>query len=72
MLAIIEALICIDLDRSKIYVLSFGCADDPYVVSPLHSTLVGKLTWYDLIFRGDEPAVAGVSTAWLRALKANK
>jgi hypothetical protein len=31
-------------------VLSLGCGDDPYVVSPLQSALGGKLTWYDLIF----------------------
>ena len=50
MLAVIEALICFDLDRDQIDVLSLGCGDDPYVVSPLQSALGGKLTWYDVIF----------------------
>jgi len=50
MLAVIEALICFDVDRSQIDVLSLGCGDDPYVVSPLQSALGGKLTWYNLIF----------------------
>ena len=50
MLAVIEALICFDLDRDQIDVLSLGCGDDPYVVSPLQSTLGGKLIWYDVIF----------------------
>lgn len=50
MLAVIEALICFDVDLSQIDVLSLGCGEDPYVVSPLQSILGGKLTWYDLIF----------------------
>ncbi len=50
MLAVIEALICSDLDRDQIDVLSLGCGDEPYVVSSLQSALGGKLTWYDLIF----------------------
>ncbi|QND71389.1 CBASS cGAMP-activated phospholipase [Tardiphaga robiniae] len=50
MLAVIEAMICFDLDRDQIDVLTLGCGDDPYVVSPLQSALGGKLTWYDLIF----------------------
>jgi predicted acylesterase/phospholipase RssA len=50
MLAVIEALICFDLDRAQVDVLSLGCGNDPYVVSPLQSGLGGKLTWYDLIF----------------------
>ncbi len=50
MLAVIEALICFDLDRAQIDVLSLGCGDDRYVVSPLQSALGGKLTWYDVIF----------------------
>jgi hypothetical protein len=50
MLAVIEALTCFDIDRDRIDVLSLGCGDDPYVISPLQSALGGKLTWYDLIF----------------------
>jgi predicted acylesterase/phospholipase RssA len=50
MLAVIEALICFDVDRTQIDVLSLGCGDDPYVVSPLQSAFGGKLTWFDLIF----------------------
>lgn len=50
MLAVIEAMICFDVSWDQIDVLSLGCGDDPYVVSPLQSALGGKLTWYDLIF----------------------
>jgi uncharacterized protein len=50
MLAVIEAMICFDLVPSQIDVLSLGCGDDPYIVSPLQSALGGKLAWYDLIF----------------------
>jgi uncharacterized protein len=50
MLAVIEAMICFDIDRSQIDVLSLGCGNDPYVVSSLQSALGGKLTWFDLIF----------------------
>jgi uncharacterized protein len=50
MLAVIEALICFDLDRDQIDVLSLGCGDEPYVVSTPQLALGGKLTWYDLIF----------------------
>lgn len=50
MLAVIEAMICFDLQWDQIDVLTIGCGDDPYVVSRLQSILGGKLTWYDLIF----------------------
>jgi hypothetical protein len=50
MLAIIEAMICFDIDRSQIDVFSLGCGDDPYIVSPLQSALGGKFAWYDAIF----------------------
>lgn len=50
MLAVIEAMICFDLQWDQIDVLTIGCGDDPYVVSRLQSMLGGKLTWYDLIF----------------------
>jgi predicted acylesterase/phospholipase RssA len=50
MLAVIEALVCFDLDRDQIDVLSLGCGDDPYVVSPLQAKLGGNLPWYDVIF----------------------
>jgi predicted acylesterase/phospholipase RssA len=50
MLAVIEALICFDVDATQIDVLTLGCGDEPYVVSSLQSALGGKLVWYDLIF----------------------
>lgn len=50
MLAVIEAMICFDLQWDQIDVLTIGCGDEPYVVSRLQSILGGKLTWYDLIF----------------------
>jgi uncharacterized protein len=50
MLAVIEAMICFDLQWDQIDVLTLGCGDDPYVVSHLQSILGGKLTWYNLIF----------------------
>jgi predicted acylesterase/phospholipase RssA len=50
MLAVVEAMICFDLDQTQIDVLSLGCGDEPYIVSPLQSALGGKLAWYDLIF----------------------
>ena len=33
MLAVIEALICFDIERDQIDLLSLGCGEDPYVVS---------------------------------------
>jgi hypothetical protein len=50
MLAVIEAMICFDLQWDQIDVLTLGCGDEPYVVSRLQSILGGKLTWYDLVF----------------------
>ncbi len=50
MLAVIEALICFDIDRDQIDLFSIGCGDDPYVVSPTQINLGGKLAWSDLIF----------------------
>ena len=50
MLAVIEAMICFDLDHDQIDVLTLGCGDDPYVVSPCSRILGGKLAWYDVIF----------------------
>jgi uncharacterized protein len=41
MLAVIEALICFDVGRDQIDVLSLGCGDDKYVVSQLEITKGG-------------------------------
>jgi patatin-like phospholipase len=50
MLAVIEALVCFDLERDQIDVLSIGCGDDPYVVSTDQVNSGGKLAWADVIF----------------------
>jgi len=50
MLAVIEALICFDIGRDQIDVLSLGCGEDPYVVSPAQMKAGGKLAWSDVIF----------------------
>jgi hypothetical protein len=50
MLAVIEALICFELDPTQIDVLSIGCGEDPYLVKTRHSMLGGKLFWADTIF----------------------
>jgi len=50
MLAVTEALICFDLERDQIDVLSIGCGDDPYVVSESQLNSGGKLAWRDVIF----------------------
>ena len=50
MLAVIEALICFDIDRSQIDLLSIGCGEDPYVISDAKMDAGGKLAWSDVIF----------------------
>jgi hypothetical protein len=50
MLAVIEALTCFTLDRAQINVLSLGCGDDPYIVSPTQVRLGGLFFWKDAIF----------------------
>lgn len=50
MLAVIEALICFDVGREQIDVLSLGCGEDPYVVSQAQMEAGGKLAWADAIF----------------------
>lgn len=50
MLAVIEALICFDVAPSKIDVLSIGCGDDPYIVSPRQIKFGGMWFWKDAIF----------------------
>lgn len=50
MLAVIEALICFDLDPTQIDVLSIGCGEDPYLVKTRHTLLGGSLFWADAIF----------------------
>jgi uncharacterized protein len=50
MLAVIEALVCFDIDRSQIDLLSLGCGEDPYVISEAKMNAGGKLAWSDVIF----------------------
>jgi hypothetical protein len=50
MLAVIEALICFDVAPTRIDVLSIGCGDDPYVVSPRQIRFGGLWFWKDAIF----------------------
>jgi patatin-like phospholipase len=50
MLAVIEALVCFDLERDQIDVMSLGCGEDPYVVSDDQMNAGGKLAWADVIF----------------------
>lgn len=50
MLAVIESLICFDIGRDQIDVLSLGCGEDPYVVSQTQMDAGGKLAWSDVIF----------------------
>lgn len=50
MLAVIEALICFNLERDQIDVLSLGCGEDPYVVSADQINSGGQLAWSDVIF----------------------
>jgi hypothetical protein len=50
MLAVIEALICFDIDRDQIDLLSLGCGEDPYVVSDAQMHAGGKLAWSDVVF----------------------
>jgi patatin-like phospholipase/acyl hydrolase len=45
MLAVIEALICFDVGRDQIDVLSLGCGDDRYVVSKSEITKGGLWQW---------------------------
>jgi patatin-like phospholipase/acyl hydrolase len=45
MLAVIEALICFDIGRDQIDVLTIGCGDDPYIVSPSEITKGGLWYW---------------------------
>jgi len=45
MLAVIEALICFDVGRDQIDVLSLGCGDDRYVVSEAEITNGGLWHW---------------------------
>jgi uncharacterized protein len=45
-----RTLICFDIGRDQIDVLSLGCGDDPYVVSKAQIDRGGKLAWSDVIF----------------------
>ena len=50
MLAVIEALICFDIEPTQIDVLSIGCSDDPYLVSPRQISWGGLIFWKDVIY----------------------
>lgn len=50
MLAVIEALTCFKITPEQIDVLTLGCGDDPYVVSPVQIRLGGLFFWKDAIF----------------------
>lgn len=50
MLAVIEALVCFNVERDQIDVLSLGCGQDPYIVSEDQINAGGKLAWADVIF----------------------
>ena len=45
MLAVIEALVCFDVERDQIDVLSIGCGDEKYVVSQSHIVKGGMWQW---------------------------
>ena len=49
MLAVIEALICFDIGRDQIDVLSIGCGDDRYVVSDSAITKGGLWHWRKIL-----------------------
>ncbi len=49
MLAVIEALICFDVGREQIDVLSLGCGDDKYVVSRPEIVKGGLWHWKSII-----------------------
>jgi uncharacterized protein len=46
--AVIDALACFDLDRCQLYVLSLGCGETQYRVTP-HRATGGLLQWWDVI-----------------------
>ncbi|WP_439361958.1 CBASS cGAMP-activated phospholipase [Bradyrhizobium sp. DASA03007] len=50
MLAVVEAMVCFDIKRDQIDVLSIGCGEDPYIVSQDQMNSGGKLAWRDVIF----------------------
>ncbi len=50
MLGVIEALVCFDVRPDQIEVLSLGCGDNPYVVSPWQIRGGGFLAWVDIIY----------------------
>jgi patatin-like phospholipase/acyl hydrolase len=49
MLALIEALICFDVNRDQIDILSLGCGDDRYIVSNAQITKGGLWHWKTII-----------------------
>ena len=49
MLAVIEALICFDIDRDQIDVLSIGCGDERYVVSNAEINKGGLWHWRKIL-----------------------
>ena len=50
MLAVIEAMVCFDIGRDRIDLLSIGCGEYPYIVSKTQMNWGGKFAWSDVIF----------------------
>lgn len=50
MLAVIEALTCFTVEPTQIDVLTIGCGDDPYIVSPKQIRLGGRFFWRTALF----------------------
>jgi len=50
MIALVDALTCFDVSRSKISILSLGCGNEPYLVGRLKFLFGGMLSWRDIIF----------------------
>src|SRR5262249_302092 len=49
MIALTEALSCFDVSRERIRILSLGCGDDPYSVSPSQIAHGGMWHWKDIM-----------------------
>ncbi len=58
MLAVIEALVCFDIERDQIDVLSLGCGEDSYVVSDDQMNAGGKTSLGRRNFRSYASAIA--------------
>ena len=45
MVGLVDALACFDVDRHKVKILSFGCGDEPYIVSNQMIKFGGLWSW---------------------------